>query len=229
MTRRKRIDGPTEATPRGKKPAARPTESSRAGPARAAPRLTAAQYNALWAAYQERQTLRHCARATGLALSTCQNYITGPGAPEMGMEPLRDRWLRVQAAAQEEQELTVLTLRRAEMDWARKQLTALHGEMELALADVRRRVQLYQAAGGQEAPKRELGLGELVGAYERAVRLAEHLLGGPDVTVAGARGFDPLDSLTEDEALAYATAGVLPESVRLAVAVEIPRRSKGPR
>lgn len=229
MTKRKRRSGPAEPTPRAKKAGARPTVASRAGRVPSAPRLTAAQYNAIWAAYQDRQTIRHCARATGITASTVQNYITGPGAPEMGMEPIRERWLRVQAAAQEEQELTVLTLRRAEMDWARKQLTALHGEMELALADVRRRVQLYQAAGGAEAPKRELGLGELVGAYEKAVRLTEHLLGGPDVTVAGARGYDPLDSLTEEEALAYATTGVLPASVRVAVAVEIPRRSKAPR
>lgn len=194
------------------------------------PQIPAATYNAMWDAYCVKQSVRHVAKAAGVKEETARRYILGPAAPDHGMEPIRDRWLRVQAAAQEEQELTVLTLRRTEMDWARKQLTALHGEMELAVADVRRRVQLYQAAGGADPPKRELGLGELVGAYERAVRLAEHLLGGPDVSVENrGRGFDPLDALDEDEALVYATTGALPESVRLAVAVEIPRRSKAPR
>lgn len=191
-----------------------------------APGISADTYNAMWEAYRTKQSIRHVARETGVEDETARRYVLGPGAPEVGMEPIRDRWLRVQAAAQEEQELTVLTLRRGEMDWARKQLTALHGEMELAIADVRRRVQLYQASGGADPPKRELGLGELVGAYERAVRLAEHLLGGPDVTVEGRKGFDPLDALTDEEALRYATTGALPDSVRVAVAVEIPRRAR---
>jgi hypothetical protein len=195
----------------------------------AAPQITPATYNAMWEAYCAKQSVRYVAKAVGVQDETARRYILGPGCPEHGMEPLRERWLRVQAAAQEEQELTVLSLRRGEMDWARKQLTALHGEMELAIADVRRRVQLYQAAGGADPPKRELSLVELVGAYERAVRLAEHLLGGPDVTVEGRKGFDPLDALSEEEAFAYATTGVLPESVRLAVAVEVPRRAKAPR
>lgn len=190
------------------------------------PGISPATYNTMWEAYCSKQTIRHVAKVAGVEQETARRYILGPAAPAAGMEPLRDRWLRVQAAAQEEQELTVLTLRRGEMDWARKQLTALHGEMELALADVRRRVQAYQSAGGADAPKRELGLAELVGAYERAVRLAEHLLGGPDLTVAGRSGFDPLDSLTEEEALAYATTGVLPESLRTAVTMEIPRRAR---
>jgi hypothetical protein len=199
--------------------------------ARKAPgkRISPAQYNALWLAYQKQPSARRAARESGLQLKTALHYITGPGCPEIGMEPIRERWLRVQAAAQEEQELTVLTLRRTEMDWARKQLTAIHGEMELALADVRKRVQDYQAGGGQTAPKRELDLAELVAAYDKAVRTAEHLLGGPDAVVENRQGFDPLDSLNEEEALAYATTGVLPDSVRLAVAVEVPRRSKAPR
>lgn len=192
----------------------------------AAPQIPAATYNAMWEAYTAKQSVRHVAKAVGVKQETARRYVLGPACPEHGMEPIRDRWLRVQAAAQEEQELTVLTLRRSEMDWARKQLTALHGEMELALADVRRRVQLYQAGGGADAPKRELTLVELVGAYERAVRLTEHLLGGPDVSVENRGGFDPLDALDDDEALAYATTGVLPDSVRLAVAVEIPRRAR---
>lgn len=192
-------------------------------------RIPAATYNAMWVAYQETPSVRAVARKTGVSKSTAEHYITGRGAPDLGMEPIRERWLRVQAAAQEEQELNVLILRRGEIDWARKQLTTLHGEMEMALADVRRRVQLYQAGGGATAPERELGLLELVNAYDKAVRTAEHLLGGPDMTVEKRQGFDPLDALDEDEAMAYATTGVLPDSVRLAVANEIPRKSKGPR
>jgi hypothetical protein len=192
-------------------------------------RISAATYNAMWDAYAQQPSARAVARKLGLSRQVCDHYITGPGAPDIGMEPIRERWIRVQAAVQEEQELTVLSLRRTEMDWARKQLTALHGEMELALADVRKRVQEYQASGGTAAPRRELKLAELVVAYNNAVRTVEHLLGGPDAVVESRKGYDPLDSLSEEEAMVYVTTGVLPDSIRLAVAVEVPRRSKGPR
>jgi hypothetical protein len=191
------------------------------------PHITADLYNKMWAAYGVKQSARHVAKTTGCALQTALFYVKGVAAPADGFEPIRERWLRVQAAVQEEQELNIITLRRGEIDWARKQLAALHGEMELAVADVRQRVERYHAKGGTEAPQRELDLAEVVNAYEKAVRTAEHLLGGPDAVIEGRGGsFDPLDALDDEEALAYVTKGVLPESVRQHATVNIPLPGK---
>ncbi len=210
------------------RPPSRATGAPRKAPKRPyknVPKITPAQYNALWEGYIEKPVVAHAARRAGLNRETAERYITGAANPAAGMEPIRERWLRVQAAAQEEQELDVLTLRRSELGYARKQLLAIHAEMELALADARRRVQEYNASGGTATPQRELDLQELVNAYDRAVRTAEHLLGGPDVSV-GRAGFDPLDALTEEEALAYATTGILPAGVRAAVAAFVPRKER---
>lgn len=202
---------------KGKKVRATHTQKRKRPPEHGSPKLiTAAQYNAMWDAYCEVQTAAHVRRKVGVSQEAATSYVFGPGRPQDGMEPLRDRWLRVQAAAQEEQELTILDLRREEMGWARKQLTAIHGEMELALADVRRRVENFRKQGKGGVPERELKLESIVNSFDKAVRTAEHLLGGPDVSV-GQTGFDPLDTLTEEEALVYVRTGALPASVRNAV------------
>ena len=178
-----------------------------------APNITAQTYNKLWAAYTHQQNISYAAREAGVSNQTAAHYITGTAHPESGMEPIRARWLRVTARAQQEEELDLLTFKRRERKQALRQLRAMHAEMELAVADVFSRLKKYKAGKGSLAPKREMALKDLVVAYDKAVRLVEHLLGGPDVTVAGLLVNDPLATLTEAEALVYATTGRLPAAV----------------
>ena len=185
-----------------------------------APSITATTYNKLWASYTRQQNISAAAREAGISDKTAAHYITGKGHPESGMEPIRQRWLRVQARAQEEEELDLLTFKRQERKNAMRQLRAVHAEMQLAMGDVFKRLKEYQAGGGQKDPERELDMKELVTTYDKAVRLVEHLLGGPDLTVGGMLMNDPLATLTDAEALEYATTGRLPATVAQVIEAE---------
>ena len=174
--------------------------------------ISVTTYNALMRAYFSTQTITDAARQAGVSKSCARHYIAGPAAPDRGMLPIKQRYLEVQARAQEEEELTLLQFRRKEMAFARKLLTGIHGEIELAIADVHRRLQEYRA-NPKENPEREMSLVEAVGAYERATRHVEHLLGGPDALIHHGQDGD-LDALDEEEAAAFIARGTLPASMR---------------
>lgn len=174
--------------------------------------ISVSTYNALMRAYFSTQTITDAARQAGVSKSCARHYIAGPAAPERGMLPIKQRYLEVQARAQEEEELTLLQFRRKEMAFARKLLSGIHGEIELAIADVHRRLQEHRAKPG-DAPDREMSLGEVVHSYERATRHIEHLLGGPDALIHHGKDGD-LDTLDEAEAEAYIARGTLPASMR---------------
>jgi hypothetical protein len=175
-------------------------------------RISMQTYNALTKAYFETQNVTEAARLAGTSRATARYYIDGPGRPKDGMLNIRERWLAVQAAAQEEEELTLLAFQRGEMKFARRALSAVRGEFELAIADVSRRLASYKA-DPKTAPSRELNLMKAIEAYERISRHIEHLLGASDQTITH-RAADPLDDLDDAEAIAYATRGILPASMR---------------
>lgn len=182
-----------------------------------APIVTAEIYNQMWFAYMKVQNIAVVAREVGVTHRTAKKYIVGPAAPEYGMVPIRERFNRVQSRAQQEQELDLLSFRRKEQSNALSQLNMMHGEMQLAFADVRQRLEKYKKDKAQK-PDRELNLKDLVATYERAARHVEHLLGGPDLTVGGVATFDPLNNLTDEEAQEYVTTGRLPQDIDAAMA-----------
>ncbi len=218
----------TEEGKKAKKPRKKRTKTGRAPSAKSRtlpkkereqpPRIKATAYNALWQAYCKTQNITAAAKEARVSCTTAAKFITGSGHPEAGMEPIRDRWLRVQARAQEEQELDLLSFRRKEKQNALQQLTILHGEMQLAMADVKRRLDAYKDAKGKNAPERDMMTRDIVTAYDKTVRLVEHLLGGPDMVVGGVLVNDPLNALTPEEAMEYATTGKLPATVGQAIA-----------
>jgi hypothetical protein len=214
----------------GRKPRSKAKSKAKAKPKRRqrGPSITAVTYNKLWASYVRSQNISLAAKEAGCSPTTATHFITGRAHPESGMMPIRERWLRVQARAQEEEELDLLTFKRQERKNAMNQLRALHGEMQLAMAEVKRKLTEFHKSGGKKIPKREMQLKDLVTSYDKAVRLVEHLLGGPDLTVGGMLVSDPLTTLTEAEALEYATTGRLPGVVAQVIDAEFEAKDVPP-
>jgi len=165
-------------------------------------------YNALQRAYYEDQDITAAAKAAGVTRRTATKYIKGKGDPARGMMPIHDRWLRVQAEAQDRADLTharMVTKAKRMLDGALDSVTA---ELYLYGQDVKRRVKAYQENPQEVAPLPAASLKNLIAALDRAARLFDRLEGGPDLRV----GFqlDDLMGLTEEEALDAVTTGVLP-------------------
>jgi hypothetical protein len=190
-----------------------------AGRTAAAPRVTAVdegrisadQYNALWRAWVERQSMTFAAEAVGVAVGTARRYIDGDGDPVRGMEPIRKRWLRVQARSQAEEEQGILEYRRKQMKLVTRAIDTVGAELELARADVVERVRALRVAAekGEAGPKASQSLEKLTSSIDRMVRLGERLLGGPDV-VRENRDRPAFDTWTVEELVEYSTTGRVP-------------------
>jgi len=56
------------------------------------------KYDVMWSAWQEKQSIAHAARAAGIARATARRYID-EGDASRGLEPLRDRLIKVRLDA----------------------------------------------------------------------------------------------------------------------------------
>lgn len=186
--------------------------------------LTVAEYNALWEEYQRTQTVEAAARFAGLHYQTALKYITGAGDPAKGFMPIAARWRATQEQRNAAEDMTLVEFRRVELTTTNRMLGVLRGEFEIAAGDVRARLEAFRkaredaAARGEPLPRgeRELSLDKLMATYEKLARFGEHLLGGPDQIHALAR--DPLEDLTDAEALALIAQGTVPPPMRGAAA-----------
>ncbi|MDD5308655.1 MAG: hypothetical protein PHU25_15160 [Deltaproteobacteria bacterium] len=142
-------------------------------------------------AYHERQTVGYVAKACGVAEATARHYIRSGDKPR-GLPAIHDLWCSAQAEIMKEEGLTLAKARAANL------------QIVQALIDK------YQAATASLDPSR-LGPNALVNGLDKLVRLQGTLLQGFEQP--GAQ--DPLDDLTEDEAMEYATKGILPERHRV--------------
>lgn len=174
-------------------------------------RINAEQYNAMWRAWVERQSVAFVAEAAGISPGTVRDYVDGNGDPARGMEPIRRRWLRVQARTQAEEEQSILEYRRKQMRLVTQALDTVSGELALARADVVERVKALQEASkkGLAGPRASQSLDKLTASIDRMVRLGERLLGGPDV-VSERRDRPTFETWTVEELTEYATTGRVP-------------------
>lgn len=220
----------TAATPRVRKPTKPKPKSQRGGSQHP---LTVAEYNALWEEYQRTQTVQDAARFAGVHYQTALKYVSGPGEPDKGFHPIGPRWKAIQEDRARTEDMTLVEFRKVELATTNRMLGVLRGEFELAAGDVRARLEAFRrareeaAAKGEPLPRgeRELGLDKLLATYEKMARLGEHLLGGPDHIHALAR--DPLDDLTDAEALALIARGTVPPTLRGAAAGAQRARERG--
>lgn len=177
------------------------------------------QYNEMWREYCETQSIQKCAEAAGVGYDTARKYITGPGEPELGMVPIRQRHIQAMAEAQQQEELTLAQFQ-AQMFKNMTRLIDLHvGEIGMAQKDLIARVDAFDTKKARAKPGEivlpdiPVTLDKLVKSFDTAVRLAEHLMGGADVSIE-TRDRSRFEGWTKEERDDYITKGIVPEHAR---------------
>jgi len=197
---------------KGRKPSQKPVAKKPGEKKTTAPRISAATYNKLQESYFERQSINAAAKAAKVHFNTAKCYIDGPGKPEVGLVPIKQIWLDVQTEAQERKQLTLVKFQEKMVTEVETIVETNIAELRLIRAEVQRRVKNYKDSQGTNI---ETGssMNSALKSYERAVKLMEHLLGKPDLTVKH-EGEDRYASWTDDEILDYMETGKLPDHAR---------------
>ena len=177
------------------------------------PSITAKKYNLLWEKYQETQSISDCAKYAKVAYRTAKIYIVGPGDPGIGMVPIRERYLKVISTVQETEEIDLATFLKEERKKNTKLIQGLHGEMYIAIEKIKQKIAKHNA--GEEVES-EMSYKDLVNSYDKAVRLMQHMYGGPDVIIQQDLSKDKkiLNTLTPEQEIEYFTTGVLPKTIK---------------
>lgn len=200
---------PYEARLRKDRP---PAKRARDGKqARQMVRITIDQYNALFRAYSSKPSLLAAAKAAGVSSRTAKTYIDGPGAPELGMEPIAARVARINAAVNEHHDLTYQEHRLREVRaWQEVLKTS---DVELATHRAAQVEAMKAVQAGVAAAPTQPFL-HAVRTRAEAGRMVEHYMNRPDVSIEVRQGPDPLLDMDLDELRVYAQTGVLPERHR---------------
>jgi len=173
-------------------------------------RITIDEYNTLQAVFYENQNINAAAKAAGVTYPTAKRYIEGPGDMRRGMTPIKDRWIRLQAEAQDRTDLTRIKLEEKARRLMGGTVEVLLAELSLIQRDVKER--LAKAQDGQ-GPEPGVAVKDLQKTLDGIVRLFDRLEGRPDSRVEVA-GLDGLYGMTDAEAMEAVVTGVLPAALR---------------
>lgn len=197
--------GTGSPTPKKKNPM--PPETRRA------PKITTAQYNALQQSYFAQQSIDRAAKTAGMSWKAASYYIEGPGKPRVGMVPIRQMWLDVQAEAQEKQQLTLLKFHEDQQKELQEIIDTNLAELRLIRAEVYARVKKFRESKGQTV-ETGASMSSAFRSYERAVKLMERVLGAPDLTLKNANAEDRYRDWSDEEIIEYMVSGAVPEHAR---------------
>ena len=175
--------------------------------------ITVQQYNEMWDAYCEQQSVEHVVKATRITRRTVAKYVTGGGDPKRGLSPIAERFKRSMAMAQAEDEMSLVRYRKEQFELVGKSINLMTGEMMLLQEDIKRRIAAFKDGKGQEPPRVATSLDKLTQSLDRMVRLGERLLGGPD-HVQESRGEAWYAEWTTEEMVEFAASGKIPERDR---------------
>jgi len=212
--------------PKKKNPRRKPSSGAKNRKPKKRVNITIAQYNKLQDGYFEKQDIRHAARVAGVHHSTARRYILGEAAPELGMLPINERWLHIQAEAQEEVEFSWKEYATESLRHL-KVVSQMHfKELELLKDDLVRRRKKYDdemsayrekvaeaEETGSPIPEMPMNLKQLVESYDRLARLMSFLAGGPDSRPDDGRG--EFADWTVEELREYWKKGIQPERLRV--------------
>ncbi len=220
----------TKAAPKKPPPAKRKAKTKKVKPKKVKqpPRIAPSTYNAMYQAYKERQSVAHVARAAGVSYDTATHYVTGPGAPDFAMEPIRARFLRAERSRQQEEDMTAAKAAKMRIKLVDAILNLAEGEGVLLQDDLKARVDDYRArleewkkgspATRGEPPRApvKLGLGSLGKLVDRMVRTEQFLRGGYDSKIGVADATGRFANYTDEELLQHALTGRVPDHDRSA-------------
>lgn len=181
--------------------------------------IKAHQYNAMWEEYCKSQSIQKCAEAAGVGYKTASKYITGKGEPMKGLVPIRERYINAMAEMQEEQELTLAQFQAAQFQDVQRILKMHMGELSVLQKDLVARNDKYEAdkkaakTGEVPLPECPMTLDKLAKSMDTMVRLAEHLLGGADMSIE-TRDRSRFEGWTKEERDDFTIRGIWPERYR---------------
>lgn len=177
-------------------------------------KVSAATYNTLQKAYFEQQSIERAANIAGVSWKTARYYIEGPAKPRLGMVPIRQAWLDVQAQAQERTQLTLLKFHQDQMKELTEIIDTNLAELRLIRAEVYRRVKKFRESKGEEIDTGSSMAGALR-SYERAIKLMERMLGAPDLTLGSSDAAEErYKNWTDDEIVEFMLTGKVPDHAR---------------
>ena len=158
----------------------RPTRTRKAtGP------VTLAEYEKMWEAYKDEQTVSHVARELSRSRQTASRYIND-GDPERSLRPLRARWADVQAEVSRKAVLSAAAVERQNREIVNKVIANLVPE-DIDVSKVkdldtllRLRAFLYGDPDSRPAPQGQPGPDPEKMTPEQLKAYAEGLVGKPE-------------------------------------------------
>jgi hypothetical protein len=155
--------------------------------------ISVEKYNEMYAAYNERQTIRHVARVCQVNQITARKYIE-EGDWNRKLPAIKARWEKTQQQAQMAEDYTIVKARREVQTVARA-----------FMQRVAKRI--------SELNPKELSADKLISQLQTTQAILERTLGVSDATVS-IKQEDPFHGWTTEDLLEFARSGTLPEYAR---------------
>jgi hypothetical protein len=170
-----------------------PRSSPNTSGARTVNQISVDLYNAMYAAWCERQTVAHVMKACRVNRQTAERYVER-GDPKRKLPPLRARWERTQQAAQMAEDYSLVKARREIQTVGRA-----------FLQRVAQRIANLDPA--------DLDPNAVIKQLQTVQVVLERTLGVSDATVT-VRGGDRFDNWATEDLLEFARSGQLPDYAR---------------
>lgn len=170
------------------------------------------QYNVMWTTYLETQSIAECARRANVNQKTAQKYINGKASPKRGMEPIAERFRRIQSAAKKEEDLTYQRFCSEQLKLVIELLNIQMGEIYLVHEDTKKRVDEYKANKAKGGDPVSLPQKDVVRNLDSMIRLGMRLMGGPDQTLE--HKDSRFANWTDEEKMLFLEKGIRPDHDR---------------
>ena len=192
------------------------------------PRISPEQYNAMYQAYKEKQSVSHVSKTCKVTYETAEHYINGKAKPDYAMEQIKERYLRAEKAKHTEEDRTDIQRAKERLRLVDAVINLAGGEAMIYQHDLKNRIAHYEeqviewqnkppATRGEppEAP-RAISLGALGKLLDRMVRTEQYLRGGVDKVLGVIDAGNRFSRYSDDELLELAYTGRVPDHDRSA-------------
>lgn len=202
-----------------------PTKSRTVKSGTRPPKITGADYNRMYKAYCEIQTVKHVADTVGCTYDTAKFYVNGPAKPEYEMPPIRERYARAERAKQSAEDDAEgerlahrMRLVSAIVNMVEGETVAYQQDLSVRLDQYKKELEDWNNADPKERgkPPRPLGRMSLVAVskvIDKMVRAEQFLRGGPD-QITGVAGTQRFEKYSDAELEELSRTGRIPDHDR---------------
>lgn len=192
------------------------------------PGITGERYNQMYNAYCQKQTVKHVSDTVSCTYETAKFYVNGPGRPDDGMEPIRERYLRAERSRQETQDDVEGQRVAKRLKFVDALLSLAEGEAVLYQDDLKVRVAEYvrkleewenapaESRGEPPRPVARMSLAQVAKVANDMGRMEQYLKGGHDQMIGISDPSARFERYSEEELLELARKGAIPDHDRSA-------------